>query len=380
MFNPINFTRDYQPFGRGVVWKGKGGSPPPAPDPVATANAQTSSNVTTAIANAWLQNPNQYTPYGNITTNQTGSRTVTDPSGQSYNVPTFTTTQTLNPLDQAQLDALRRVGLDATNIGSRLINQSAANLSSPLDTSGLPPLTQDFSADRRRVEDAFMDRFNKDYADKTAALDQKLRNQGVAAGTRAASDAARPIEEARNDALTQAILAGGQEQSRLQGLSMGARQQGLQEEAFKRYEPINVASGLFGLGPGVQTPTFTPFQGSGVAGTDVIGAQNAAWQANMQRYAAQQSSRNAMLGGLGSLFGTGLGIAFSDRRVKTDIKRIGELDSGLPIYRYRYKWDAPDAPMRTGVMAQEAEMTNPDAVGSLFGVRAVDYQQIVEDA
>lgn len=379
MFHPVNFTQDSQRYGRGVVHGGGKGKAPAAPDPVQTAAAQTGSNVTTATANAWLQNPNQVTPYGNITNRQTGTQTIRDADGRTYDIPTFTSTTSLNPQDQQLLDTMRGVGQQAGSIGSDLLSQSAANLRQPMDTSGLPPLTQDFSADRARVESAFMDRFNKDYAQRGAAMDQKLANQGVAQGTEAARAAYRPLEEGRNDALTQAILAGGQEQSRLQGLAQGTRQQGIQEEAFKRYEPINVASGLFGLGPGVQTPQFTPFSGSGVAGTDVMGAYNNAYQQNLARYQTQQAGRNAAMGGIGSLLGTGLGIAFSDVRVKKDIKRIGELDSGLPIYRYRYAWDPPDAPMRTGVMAQEAEVSNPDAVGSLFGVKAVDYQKIVED-
>lgn len=46
------------------------GAAPPAPDPVATANAQTQSNVQTAEANARLNRVNQYTPQGSSTWTQ----------------------------------------------------------------------------------------------------------------------------------------------------------------------------------------------------------------------------------------------------------------------------------------------------------------------
>lgn len=357
----------------------KGGSAPAPPDPVKTAQAQTGSNVTTAVANAWLQNPNQYTPYGNITTSQTGTQRVTDADGKTYDIPTFSTTQTLSPADQALLDKQNGIEGQAYDIGGSLLSKVAGNLSQPMDTSGLPSLTQDFSADRRRVEDAFMQRFNEDYTQRTNALDQKLANQGIAQGTEAAQAAYRPIENSRNDAMSQAVLAGGQEQSRLASLNAATRQQGIQEMTAERTAPINELSGLFGLGPGVQTPQFTPFNGGQVAGTDVMGAYNNAYQGQLAAWQARQQSQGAMLGGLGSLAGTGLGLAFSDRRVKKDIEKVGKLDSGEKLYKYRYIWQNDDDPMQIGVMAQEIEKTNPDAVGSLFGVRVVDYQKVLDD-
>jgi hypothetical protein len=50
---------------------------------------------------------------------------------------------------------------------------------------------------------------------------------------------------------------------------------------------------------------------------------------------------------------------FSDSRLKTDIKRVGTLDNGLPVYTFRYHGD-PQVHM--GLMAQDVEVTNPDAV------------------
>lgn len=59
----------------------------------------------------------------------------------------------------------------------------------------------------------------------------------------------------------------------------------------------------------------------------------------------------------------------SDERAKTDISRIGAMEDGTPLYRYRYKgypfW-------HIGVLAQEVEKTNPDAVRMIEGVRFVD--------
>lgn len=83
--------------------------------------------------------------------------------------------------------------------------------------------------------------------------------------------------------------------------------------------------------------------------------------------------------GLASLFaapagGTsaakGIGSAFSDRRLKRDVKRIGRA-RGLNLYTYRYKWD--DA-LQIGVMAQEVAKKKPEALGpKVNGYMTVDY-------
>lgn len=74
---------------------------------------------------------------------------------------------------------------------------------------------------------------------------------------------------------------------------------------------------------------------------------------------------------------TALGLAsmvapffLSDKRAKTDIKKIGKTDSGLPVYTYKYKTGGPT---QMGVMAQDVEKEIPEAVISLGGVKLVDY-------
>lgn len=82
-------------------------------------------------------------------------------------------------------------------------------------------------------------------------------------------------------------------------------------------------------------------------------------------------------GGLGILGSTGafgntgwLKGLFSDRRIKDDIAPVGALFDGTPVYRFRYKGDPI---VRVGLMAQDVEKTNPDAVFDVAGIKAVDY-------
>jgi hypothetical protein len=88
--------------------------------------------------------------------------------------------------------------------------------------------------------------------------------------------------------------------------------------------------------------------------------------------------------GIGSLFapaGGGGALAgllpfLSDRRAKTDIKQVGKLDNGLPVYVFRYRGD--NTP-QIGLMADDVEKVNPHAVVTgPHGLKMVHYDQAVE--
>jgi hypothetical protein len=75
--------------------------------------------------------------------------------------------------------------------------------------------------------------------------------------------------------------------------------------------------------------------------------------------------------------GQGVGILatlFSDRRLKTDIKRIGVTEGGLPLYRYRYMGEGP---YHIGAMADEVAALQPHALGpEVGGFSTVDYKEV----
>ena len=103
-------------------------------------------------------------------------------------------------------------------------------------------------------------------------------------------------------------------------------------------------------------------------------------------YGGQSTQVQSQKGG-GNIFsdiaslGSGLGMGAlgasalkSDIRLKTDIKRVGVTDGGLPIYTYRY---ISGGPMLMGVMAQDVEKIIPEAVVEIDGIKHVDYGRIV---
>lgn len=64
---------------------------------------------------------------------------------------------------------------------------------------------------------------------------------------------------------------------------------------------------------------------------------------------------------------------FSDRRLKSDVRRVGHTDEGLPIYTYKMG----DGPRRMGVMAQEVMKSKPEAVSAHpTGFLMVDYDKV----
>jgi hypothetical protein len=70
------------------------------------------------------------------------------------------------------------------------------------------------------------------------------------------------------------------------------------------------------------------------------------------------------MGMLGDFAGAGL--FGSDRRLKTDIRKIGRHHTGIPMYSYRYKGDPKSYPKISGPMAEDVMKIAPHAV------RAVD--------
>lgn len=82
--------------------------------------------------------------------------------------------------------------------------------------------------------------------------------------------------------------------------------------------------------------------------------------------------------GLGDMIGTiGAAVAASDRRLKTDITQIGQLQNGLNVYDFTYKHTGERA---TGVMVDEVSKLAPSLLGPVvFGYGTVNYSTIANE-
>lgn len=119
----------------------------------------------------------------------------------------------------------------------------------------------------------------------------------------------------------------------------------------------------------------SPYAGQTTTGPGSSGAANALGGA-LTGYGLGTQVLGPMLG-LGTTTAGGLGalgglLAFSDIRLKKNIKPLGKYGK-YNIYAYDYIWGGP---RQVGVMAQEVQAINPDAVTEIGGYLAVDYREL----
>jgi hypothetical protein len=161
-------------------------------------------------------------------------------------------------------------------------------------------------------------------------------------------------------------------------LANQARQQGFGELSYMRNEPLNtlnaVRSGAQVTGPQfVNTP-----QQAVTAGPDYLGASQMGYNAQLADFNAQQAAQANLNAGLFGLGGAGI-MAFSDPRLKQNIKAVGVLPNGLTLYSFEYKDEIKQHPLagegvHVGVMADEVEQVFPYAVTTLNdGYKVVNY-------
>lgn len=307
--------------------------------------------------------------------------------------PKFTQTTTLSPSQQAIFDKSQEAQGNLAGIAADQSAFLADYLGKKIDLSGLPALkssfgsgyntnfdpklaglgpdystslgdgyvtsyagADDFSADRRRYEDALWERTAGDRSAADADLRTTLANKGIKEGSPAWNAEMERMASQNTDARLATLLAGGQEQSRMVGLARdaatfgndailgrfgaenaaslakgqflnnneamrmqaqsmsndalareagfnnSARGQGFSEAFAERNQPINEITALLS-GAQVSNPAqmgaATPQ--TGVAGVDYAGLVN-------NNYNQRLNANNAMMGGLFGLGSAAIGL------------------------------------------------------------------------
>ena len=347
---------------------------PAAPDYKQAAIDQGAANVETARVQSKLNNPNVYTPYG--------TQLV------SYNGDQPTITQSLTPEAQKTLNEQQNVQYQLAQLGSKGAQLAGNVLDKPFDFGG--PAVQT-SLDLSNIakmpvnagttgQEAIMSRLEPSLAKQRTSTETQLINQGLRPGTEAYDNAIQLLGQQENDARTQAALTGinldtsanaqGYNQA-LQGAQFGntAQQQALAQAIQGRQMPLNEINALMS-GSQIQNPQFGAYSGTNVQAAPIFAGTQAQGQAAQNTYNQQVATQNANTAGLYSLGGAAIGL--SDRRLKSNIKRIGTHKLGIGIYEYDImgKHDI-------GVMAQELLQVMPDAVHQHpSGYLMVDYGRL----
>lgn len=299
---------------------GKGGSKTPkAPD-------YTGAAIATANANKY----NTAGPYG------TGTWTIrkgADPKNPQAG--DWTQTTVLNPQEQA------------------LYDQGVQNRGGVASATGA--MLGDLG-DRQTIADALYRKatqyMDQSFGDQERALETRLQNQGLALGSEAYDKAMRNFQQTRGQAYEGAATNATINADTAQN---NAVQRIAQMLAMSR-ENVPQTSGVGG-------------------GADILGATQAQYGAELNRYNAKQAGKDAGFGnmmGLGNMALTAFNVGgFSDRRLKSNIRRVGER-AGLPVYEYDIFGQR-----ERGYMADEVAQLYPEAVHKdPSGYLKVDYDAI----
>lgn len=321
----------------------------PAPTPPKEVSAATTgTNVTTSVANAYLQNMDETGPDGTKTFNQTGMQTVTDPyTGKTYEIPRFGVTTTLSDSQQAIKGQQDAASLNLATLGKDLSGTLGNQLTGNFTIGNEATESRLFDLGRKRLDPMF--------AQRDEALRTRLANQGIRVGTEAYDREMGLMGQQQNDAYNELMLRG--------------RGQATQEQLTEDNQRINQISALLSGGQ-VSMPNFMTGANVGAIPTtdnaSIIGNYD---QGRMNSWQQSQAAMGSAIGGLGGLF------ALSDERVKTDKEKIGETDDGLGIYSYKMK-GSPQT--QIGLMAQEVQKKKPSAVRKgQDGLLRVNYGKAV---
>lgn len=358
---------------------------PAQPNYADVAREQGAANVETAIKQGYINNPNIYSPAGSQlvtfdpTTNQPTVRQTLTPTAQS----TFDTQQRVQQL-------LAKLGETGTTTAQDVIGKAFA----PTGTAGQPLQTRLDLSNLAQMpvnagttgQQAIMARLEPQLQRQQAAMENQLANQGITPGSEAYLTAQTQAAQNRNDLLSQAALQGisldtgaraqgFNEQQSAMAAQNAAQQQELSRQLSTRQQPLNEITGLLS-GSQIQMPQFQGYQAAQVAPAPIFAGAQAQGQANMQNYGIQSANVNAQNAGLYNLLGQG-GMAaatyFSDRRLKSNIERIGTHRLGIGIYEYDIFGGR-----QIGVMADEVEAVMPQAViEHPSGFKMVNYGALV---
>lgn len=106
----------------------------------------------------------------------------------------------------------------------------------------------------------------------------------------------------------------------------------------------------------------------------IMGAYNARQAAadNVEKRITQAA---AGAGGIGGAGGLQQALALCDINTKENLEYVGNLNNGIPLYKFNYK---DDDKIHINVIAQEAEMYKPHAVVEINGFKYVDMEKVCQ--
>jgi hypothetical protein len=149
---------------------------------------------------------------------------------------------------------------------------------------------------------------------------------------------------------------------------------------------IDLTTTAPGLGAADTAATGAGLAGGEAAAAGATAAETAAAAATAAEVAAAAEAAAAAAAAAGTTATVGATVAeaapfllafLSDERAKHDIKKVGTLFDGQPVYRYAYNGDDKT---QMGLIAQKVEKSAPEAVGLAGGMKTVNYKKATDKA
>lgn len=249
---------------------GKGSSPPPAPDYSGAAVATAAGNAEAARIATKANRINQNTPYGSISYS----------SGVNGDPDQWRSDVSLSPTGQQLLNYQNTASLNYGDQAVKGLQRVDESLSQPFDFSSVKDVSD-------RAYGNYTARLDPQWQRSDAALETKLRNQGIPVGSEAWKAAMADQAYAKNDAYTSANTA-----------SINSMPATFQLAQALRDQPLNEVNALR-TGSQVTTPQFSsPGQQQTTAGPNYLGAAQSEGQYAGNIYNQQMAQQNAMMQGL----------------------------------------------------------------------------------
>ena len=283
-----------------ILYGGKGGSAPPAPDYTGAAREQAAMSKENIAQQTWANRPEQVTPWGRTSWNAWQD---VDPA-TNLPVTRWGQQQTLDPSLQGALDQQIAVQRGRSDLASGQMGRVADEMAKPFDWERMPAAPGSMEAAQQEAYGRTQ-RFQQPEREiAREGMEQRLANQGITIGSKAYETEMRRLsdQESRQDLQNlQASFGEGRAQGGFQGQ---LRQQGIAEEAQRRGMSLNELNALL-TGQQVGAPQMPAFQGAGAAQPpNLLGAATAQGGYNMQAAQMDQQGDQALWGGLGAAAGT----------------------------------------------------------------------------
>jgi hypothetical protein len=352
-----------------ILYGGGKGAAPPAPDYAGAARAQADSSKEVTRDATYANRPTINTPWGSQT--WTSGSQIDPSTGQS--VTDWTQNINLNPQAQEALNSQQAITAGRSKAAQQLLGQATSATAQPMDWSSLPSVPGSLADAQQGAYSKMAAELQPGRQQQQSALDTRLANQGLPinseAYNRANSQLSGQWAQQDKGLLAQSLAEGRADV----GSQQAMRQNAIAEQAQKRGMSLNELNALLtqqqiNLPQGMSAaPNAT---GGTAQANQALAAATA--QGNYGLSAAQQNQSagtdwGSAIGGIASV-----AMLASDRRLKSNIRRIGTHRLGIGIYEYDIF-----GTHQIGVMADEVRDVLPSAVFiHPSGYAMVDYAQL----